>query len=275
MEKLSHSQVLVGLAGLAAALAALAGFIPGIYRDSPALVAQSHGQDVATLVLGVPVLLIGLRAAAHGSLRGQLVVEGTLGYLLYTYLVFAFDAVLNPVTVLYIAVAGCASWSILISVRNAAEKDVQEVIGAGPPRRVTGVFLLCVASLFGLLWLSQIATAAVSGIRPQALIDAGWPNNPIYVLDLAFVLPLSAVTGLRLVRGRPANRVAIPLLVFTSLLATGVLSITAFAWSSGQPLEAFQAAIFIVVTIVSLALAWLGLRPRTLAEALRRHPIAV
>jgi hypothetical protein len=31
-------------------------------------------------------------------MRGRLVILGALGYLLYTYAVFAFDAVLNPAT---------------------------------------------------------------------------------------------------------------------------------------------------------------------------------
>jgi hypothetical protein len=132
-------------------------------------------------------------------------------------------------------------------------------VGEGLPRRTTGLFLLLIAATFGLLWLSQIATAALTGLRPQALVDAGWPTSPIYVLDLAFVLPLCVATGIRLIGGQPASRLALPLLVFTPLLSLGVLSISALAIAAGQPFEVVQVALFIVVTGVSVALAWLGL----------------
>ncbi len=276
MPKLSQGERLAALAGLSAAVAALLGFIPGVYRDSAALIVQSHGQDAATLVLGIPVLALGLWASVRGSLRGRLIVEGVLGYLLYAYVVYAFDAVLNPVTVLYIAVVGCASWSFIASASNPSQVDVESTLGHGLPRRTTGVFLLLIALIFGLLWLSQMAAAGLTGVRPQALVDAGWPNSPIYVLDLAFVLPLCVVTGVRLLTGRAALRIAIPLLVFTPLLSAGVLSITAFAALAGQPLDVLQGAVFVVVTTVGVVLAWLGLRRRPyLRNHARTHRVSV
>lgn len=98
----SSKDWLAGLAGLAAAAASIVGFIPGLYRDSHSLVVQSHGQDLATLIVCVPTLAVGHWFASKGSLRGRLVAMGALGYLLYTYVVFAFFAVLNPATVPYI-----------------------------------------------------------------------------------------------------------------------------------------------------------------------------
>jgi hypothetical protein len=142
------------------------------------------------------------------------------------------------------------------------------------PRRVTGVFLLALVFVFGLLWLSQIATAAMSGVRPQALVDAGWPTSPIYVLDLAFVLPLCAVTGVGLLRRRGDSLGAIPLLVFASLIAVGILSISLFASVDGQSLDGMQIAIFVVVATASALLAWLGLTPKRSPAADSRglHP---
>jgi hypothetical protein len=84
----------------------------------------------------------------------------------------------------------------------------------------------------------------------------------------AFVLPLCALTGIRLLTHRPgASYLAVPLLVFVPLLSFGVLSITAFAAVDGQPLEVVQIAIFIVTTVVGAALALAALVPRP-------HPFA-
>lgn len=263
LRKLSTAERLAALAGLLAAVAALLGFIPGVYRDPGPLVVQSNGQDLATLVVAVPVLALGLWASARGSLRGRFVALGALGYLLYTYTVYAFVSVLGPLTALDIAVVGLAAWSFALASTTLADRDVDAAVGAQLRRRATGVFLLAIATLFGLLWISQIGTAALTGGRPQALIDAGWPTSPIYVLDLAFLLPLCALTGSRLLRHRPgAVRFAVPLLVFTPLLSLGVLSISAFAVLDGQPLEIVQVAIFVVTTVVGAALASIALVPR-------------
>jgi hypothetical protein len=243
-------------AGACATVASVAGFVPGVYHDPAPLVAQSHGQDLATLVFGVPVLMVGLRRALRGSVRGRLVAIGALGYLLYTYVVYAFDAVLNPATLLYIGVVGCATWSLFNLVPGLDESQVGASLGQRLPRRPTAAFLFAIAAIFGLLWLGQIFQAAISGGRPQALIDAGWPTSPIYVLDLALVLPLTLLTAIRLVTSRPAVRYALPLLVFVPLLALGVLSITLVAALDGQAVESIQALIFLVMTAIGSTLAW-------------------
>jgi hypothetical protein len=262
MRAFSTADWLATVAGVSAGIACLAGFVPGVYRDPPSLIAQSHGQDLATLVVVLPVLALSLR----GSWRGRLLARGALGYLLYTYATYAVVAVLNPVTVLYIATVGCASWSLLFW---PAQLEV-----AAPsrlPRRMTAVFLFALVVVFGLLWLSQMLTAAITGERPAALVEAGWPTSPIYVLDLAFVLPLCALCGFRLLRGGTATALVMPLLVFAALLSSGILAISVFASIDGQPLDRVQVGIFVLVTLLGGVLAWLGLTPGAPALAQERR----
>ncbi len=263
MRNLELGERLAALAGACAAVAAALGFIPGLYRDPAALIAQSHGQDLATLVIGLPTLAIGVWLTARHSLRGRLVALGALGYLAYTYATYAFAAVLNPATPLYIAVVGLAVWSFCYTVPRLPRDGLDLGLASGVPRRAAGWFLVLTAVTFGLLWLGQIGQAAFTGTRPQALIDAGWPNNPVYVLDLAFVPPLCFVTGISLLGARlawPGVRLVLPLLVFIPLLAVGIVILTLFAAADGQPIEMIQSVIFVVLTVVSATLAWFGLR---------------
>src|ERR1051326_7462845 len=58
----------------------------GLYSyDTLATAAQERSQDAVTLFLGVPLLVIALLVCRRGSLRGHLLLTGTLGYFLYTY----------------------------------------------------------------------------------------------------------------------------------------------------------------------------------------------
>ena len=262
LRRLSVSERLAALAALAAMMASLAGFVPGLYRDPRVVVAQSHGYDVGNLVAAV-VLVLALWASAGGSPRGRLVAIGALGCLLYSYVTYAFEIVLNPATFLYIAVLACGGWAFVTGLASADEHRPQTTIGVRLPRRTTGIFLLLLAALFASTWLGQIGGSVTSGQLPAELRAAGWPMNPVYVLDLGFVLPLLVLAGVRLLRGHPGGiRLAVPLLVFLPLLALSILAMAVAGAADGQALEPAMLAIFATVALVSTALAGFALDPR-------------
>ena len=188
------SNRLAALATVLAAVAALAGLaVTGLYVDSPNWVQQAQGTDLATLFLAVPVLALGLWTASRGSSAGRLAVVAGLLYLVYNYAIFAFSVAMNPLTAVHIAIFGLALWSLLLAGRSAVEgaESVTERLN----RRAAGGLLIGVATMFGLLWLGQIATVATTGVLPPDLVKADISSNPVYALDLAFFLPLCALAG--------------------------------------------------------------------------------
>ncbi|MEA2657408.1 MAG: hypothetical protein QOI23_2773, partial [Chloroflexota bacterium] len=98
LRSLSRSERLAALAGVAAAIASIAGFVPSLYRDPKVVIAQSHGFDLGNLI-AVLILGLGLTWSARGSVRGRLVATGALGYLIYSFVTYAFLIVLNAATV--------------------------------------------------------------------------------------------------------------------------------------------------------------------------------
>jgi hypothetical protein len=259
---IEHERLAVRLAasaGLAAALASMAGFIPGVYRDPQIIIDQSHGFDVANLLV-VLVLELGLLWASRGSVRGQLIAIGALGCLAYSFVTYAFFIVLNPATPLYIAVLGLAAWSCVAGFMHVDDAVVQSIVDGRLARRTTAVFLAILGVLFATTWLSQIAAALLSGSLPPDLAAAGWPMNPVWVLDLGFVLPLALLTALRLLRRRPgAERVALSFMVFDALLAVSILLMVVSSALAGQAIAVPMIAIFVVVLVVSTVLTWRAL----------------
>jgi hypothetical protein len=271
------AEYLAALAGLAAALAALVGFIPGLYRDPPVVVAQSHGYDVGNLVV-VLVLGLGLAWARRGSVRGRLIAVGALGCLFYSFVTYAFAIVLNPATLLYIAVLAGGGWSFVAGFAQVDDGEVETLVEGRLARRATAGFLAILALLFGATWLSQVAGSAISGKLPPELAASGWPMNPVYVLDLGFVLPLALLAAVRLLRHQPGGaRLAVSFLVFDSLLAASILLMGLFAAVAAQPLQLPMIAIFAAILIVSSILGGRALIPRAaqIAGEARRDAIAV
>lgn len=113
MSRVKHGGVADGLAWVALALAtiaAVAGLVlAGLYRDNAAMIRQAQSSDLATLVVAAPLLAISLWRARAGSDAGRFVALGALGFVAYTYAIFAFSVVINPATPVHIAIVGLAT----------------------------------------------------------------------------------------------------------------------------------------------------------------------
>jgi hypothetical protein len=223
------------LAAAAAVLAAVAAavglFVDGFYRDVPFWAQQARATDVVTLFLAVPILLTGLWAASRGSTVGPLAVMAGLLYLVYNYAIYSFSVAVNPLLAIYIATLALAVWGVALTIQsNGMPKSGSD----GVPRRTGAGVLIGVAAVFGLLWLSQIASAALTGVVPADIERAALPTNPIYALDLALFLPLCIVAAVGLLRRVPAAAAfALPMLIWLFLTSVGVVG----AFVSRRPQE--------------------------------------
>jgi hypothetical protein len=243
------SNRLAAVATALAAAAALGGLVvPGLYVDAPNWVQQAQGTDLATLFLAVPVLVVGLWTASRGSSAGRLAVVAGLLYLVYNYAIFAFSVAMNPLTAVHIAIFGLSLWSLLLGGRAAVEGA--EAVTERLNRRAAGGLLIAVGVMFGLLWIGQIAGTSTTGILPPDLVKAGISSNPVYALDLAFFLPLSAIAGIGLLRRNGAAAFAFPMLVWVPLMGGGVVGGMLLMAIAGDP-----SAVPIAVVITALGVA--------------------
>ena len=265
------SNRLAALATVLAAVAALAGLaVTGLYVDSPNWVQQAQGTDLATLFLAVPVLALGLWTASRGSSAGRLAVVAGLLYLVYNYAIFAFSVALNPLTAVHIAIFGLSLWSLLLAGRSAVE-GAESVTGR-LNRRAAGGLLIGVATMFGLLWLGQIATVATTGVLPPDLVKADISSNPVYALDLAFFLPLCAIAGTGLLRRNGAAAFAFPMLVWVPLMGAGVVGGIVLMAAAGDQTAVPVAVAITVLGVVSSILAAVAIvRPRAATGPVRAH----
>lgn len=227
-------------------------FVPNFYRDHPVLLPQIYGQDLLTLVVGVPVLAVSLYYADRGSLRGYVVWLGVTGYLLYTYTSYAFMTAFNELYLVYVAllwltlftfVGGMVRLDAATLKRDLGETSVHPYIA----------FQLLLAVLVSLLWLSEILPATLTGTTPPAIADAGLPTAVIYSLDLGIIVPAFALTASWL-WNRQAWGYAFTavLLVKIATLGGAVLAMIVFMTLDGQTVPLPQILIFGTLTAISL-----------------------
>jgi len=227
-------------------------FVDTLYRDSPNLVAQARGQDLITLAVALPTLVIGAWLTGRGSQRARLVWLGTLVYTLYTYVGYAFVVRFNPLFLVYVALLGCATYALIGGLVTTDLGGIQANFTAQTPVKAVALFLALLAALFYALWLSEAIPASLAGVPPQTLIDAGTPTNFVQVLDMAWLLPALVITAVNLWRKQPIGyTLAGVLLTYAVLLTLAVLAMVAFMVRAGQPVVIPQVVIFVVMLVVS------------------------
>jgi hypothetical protein len=218
-------------------------------------VQQARGTDLATLLIAVPVLALGLWAARGGSAAGHLAVFAGLLYVVYNYGIFVFSVAMNPLTAVHIAIVGLALWSLVLMTRGASLTEAGTAVSAGLNRRASGVLLIAVAFLFSLLWIGQIATATTTGTLAPDLVKAGLSTNPVYALDLAFFLPLCAMAGIGLLRRTAPGAYGQPMLIWVALMGAGVVGGFLFSAVAGEEVPAIVALVIAALSLASATLA--------------------
>lgn len=129
------------------------------YYETVSTAAQAIAQDAVTLILGIPLLIIALVLSIKGSLRGQLLLSGTLAYFLYTYASYTFGAAYNVLFLLYVSLFSLSLFAFILSIMAIDVSGLTAQFTQKLPRRTIAVFMFVV----GLFFNYSMAGAHCSG----------------------------------------------------------------------------------------------------------------
>lgn len=228
------------------------------YYDSVSGAAQEIAQDVVTLLVGLPLLLLSMWLFRRGGLRGQLLFTGTLGYFLYTYAMMSFQTAYNPLFLVYVALFSLSLFTFVMAMGTIRVAELPGQFAESLPRRSVAGFLFVIGGFLSLAWLGRIAQGF--GGRPPVGLEA-YNTLVIQVLDLGLIVPLSVLAGALLWR-----RSAWGYLLAAIILVKGfTLSIAVSAMVAGQLLAGItvspvEAAVFPALSLAGAAMLALLLR---------------
>jgi len=237
-------------------------FVDGLFRgDAPSFVAQAIGQDIVTLGVGLPALVVGAIFAGRGSERGRLIWLGVLVYLVYTYTIYAFQVRFNPLFLAYVALLGCSLYALIGGLATTDFEHIRARFTQRTPVRAASIFLCVVAALFYFSWLGEVVPALLAGGTPKSVVESGTPTNGVHVLDMAWMLPAMILTAAWLWRKRALGyALAGALLTFMSVLALAIMAMVVSTGFYAQPVAPGMAVVFGVVAGASLGMVTWYLR---------------
>jgi hypothetical protein len=174
----------------------------GLYSDdSVSVVAQGKAQDIVTLALGIPLLIISLCMSIKGSLKGRLLLTGTLGYFLYTYISYVFLWMYNPMFIVYVILMSASFFAFTLSMMSVDINNLSSAFNKKLPVKFLGGFQIFFAVALCLLWLGKIIPTITNGTVPLGLEH--YTTLVIQGLDLGFIVPVALLSGVLLIKRKP------------------------------------------------------------------------
>lgn len=222
----------------------------GVYRNMSALaVPDGIAQDIVTLVLAIPLLIISFLWARKNSLKGRLLFAGVLLYFLFTYLLFMVLIMYNELFLIYVAITSLSFFAFVLTMISFDVEELAARFNQKLPVKFVGGFLIFVAAAVGLNWLARIVPPLLDGsIIPQSIEH--YTTLPVQGLDLAFMLPTAFLSGILLIKRRAAGYLLAP--VFLNFLIIMMSAISAKV--IGQSLRGAEGVLPVMMVFLIFAL---------------------
>ena len=276
MKNQSALKILIPLIGLLALFAACAGLFyqtPGVphaytnhrgeqvmlnghglyYYDTVSTAAQEQGNDIVTLLVGLPMLAIATWLAFRGSLRGRLLLTGTIGFFLYTYMSMAMLTSFNALFLVYVALFALSLFAFILCMMSFDLKTLPQHFSERLPRGGIAALLFVVGAFLSLAWLGRVMSPILSKQTP-ALENT--TTMVIQAMDLTLIVPLAILSGILLLRRSAWGYLLASVFVLKAIalgLAVSAMSINMA--HAGTPDNLGIMIPFLVITILNLSAA--------------------
>ena len=174
----------------------------GLYKnDSVSVVAQGQASDFVTLVMGIPLLLVSIYFTRKGSFRGKLILTGTLGYFLYTYMSCTFLWMYNKFFIIYVMLMSLSLFAFILAMMSFDIENIAQNFKKQLPVKFLGGFQIFLAFAIGMLWLGKITPSIFKGTVPVGLEH--YTTLVIQGMDLGIVVPAAMLSGILLIKRKP------------------------------------------------------------------------
>ncbi|HLO33609.1 MAG TPA: hypothetical protein VK249_30955 [Anaerolineales bacterium] len=168
------------------------------YYDTVSTVAQMQGNDIITLFVGLPLLVISTWLAFQGSLRGRLLLTGTLAFFLYTYMSMSMLTAYNALFLVYVALFTMSLYAFILSMLSFDLADLPRHFSERLPRGWIACVLFAVGGFLALAWFGRVIPELLHPGTPAALENT--TTRVIQAMDLALIAPLAILAGILLLR---------------------------------------------------------------------------
>ncbi len=231
----------------------------GLYWfDTVSSAAQMQGNDLITLVVGLPLLAISSVLAFRGSLRGRLLLTGTLGFFLYTYMSMSMLTAYNNLFLVYVILFGLSLYGFILSMLSYDLADLPSHFSPKMPAGWMAGLMFVVGGFLTLAWLGRIIPPLLNHTTP-ALDNT--TTLVIQAMDLVLIVPLAILSGIFLLKRSSWGYLLGSILLLKSItMGLALIAMVINMSRRGVPENMAIAIPFVVIILTSLIMAMILLR---------------
>lgn len=223
------------------------------YYDTVSSAAQQQGNDVITLFVALPLLVISTWMTLRGSLRGQLLLTGTIGFFLYTYLSMCMLTAFNALFLVYVAIFGLSLYAFILCMMSFDLESLPRHFSDSLPRGWIAALLFAIGAFLTVSWLARVLSPLVQNTAP--LLDNA-TTMVIQAMDLSLIVPLAILSGILLLRRSAWGYLLTSVFVLKAItLGLAVSAMVVNMTLAGTPDSASIAIPFLIITALNLAAA--------------------
>ena len=175
----------------------------GLYHDNDLVVAAWQGNDIVTLFLVVPVLLLSLFFMRQNSAKARLFWMGSLWYMIYNYMFYMFGAAFNVFFLLYIAIFTLSVYALIFVLIKTDPIAMSQLFSIRTPVKWIGGFMIFFAVLLGTLWIMMSLSFVFTEVIPPSIAQTDHPTGVVFAADLSLLIPALFYSAVLLWKKRP------------------------------------------------------------------------
>ncbi|WP_197051394.1 hypothetical protein [Caloranaerobacter azorensis] len=188
----------------------------GLYKnDSVSVASQAIAQDIVTIILGIPLLIISLYLSRKGLIKGRLLLTGTLGYFLYTYTSYSFLSMYNSLFLIYVMLMSLSFFAFTLAMMSFDIQDLSLYFDEKLPVKFLGCFLIFIAFSIGMMWLGRIVPSLINNTLPNGLEH--YATLVIQALDLGFLVPTGIISGILVIKKKAIGYLLASVVIIKSI----------------------------------------------------------
>lgn len=169
-----------------------------LYHDNAFVKSAWYSNDIITLFVVVPLLVVAIYFTQKGSQRWLLVLMGLMGYVFYNFSFYLFGAAFNVFFLIYAMLVSMSAITLIVQLSNIRGRKLITIFSKKAPSKAVSIYLIFIALLLFSLELSMIIPFLTSGRIPDTIKLTGLTTSVVFALDFSIVIPASTIAAVML-----------------------------------------------------------------------------
>jgi len=216
--------------------ASLMGFIsPNLYQDNDQFITIWKSNDLITLLIALPLLIIVLcRSVKQLTPRLLMTWLGLLWYLFYNYAYYNFGAAFNDLFLVHLLIYSLCIPALLYGFIDLLKLSLLNDDKPKAKYRLIGGYMIFIAVGLAFVYTMQSLAFVFNDQLPAIITASGHVTSIVFILDFSMVIVLFVLTAIYLFKKNPTGLALAWIFNLKSVIYMLVLSYSSFKIGSSE-----------------------------------------